>query len=509
MLTFSPIEALKSLGASATSSLSAPLNIQSRQVEVRRQIELIRNSDLLSENDRVTRSNFMAARSRNDSSVATLRSLTDKLNAVRKAAQGIQGGVGFLGFSFKTGNDRVVTGEVAKGTQVGNFDVVIDQLANSSTGQKATGTVNGAAFSSDSNTLVDAGGISGLTLHLLGTTPSTTTTSTVVTELGSLVSADANNEKIKLSSGTFSSLSDGTEVQLTGVALGGVAANTSYFVNKLGSGSHEIRLYDTKEHALAGGSAGRIDIGDGGPGTKINTVSTSNTTTKQGVTVVVGKSKEDAIGSAKAFFNAVADALNFVDSATAEGGSLHEDRTAVNAGTGLRHAILDGFSMFGNAIKSKATSNAISLDAGKLGNAFDADFTKVEDLFRNGNGIASRVESFSALTVNLGGTLDIRTNRLERNSTSFDDQLRELRNKAEEQRAKLLDAFSSIASSLSAVGRQSSFAAELGQDRAERNSSDPSISNIIKPRRGTISTGIDSKTLEVLRERFATTAATN
>ena len=204
--------------------------------------------------------------------------MSEKLNAVRKAAQGIAGGAGFFGFSFKTSDEAFATGTALKGTQVGDFKLTIDTLATATT--KASGTFTDAsgksvAFTSDkigSNTVTDAGGISGLTLQLKQTTaPATTTTTTTTTLTGLGNVGEANKSKdtlsIKKSDGdddddnakgvksdgdddddnakkikADNQVKQGDKVRFTGTAIGGVDANKDYFVRLDGD---KIKLFDT------------------------------------------------------------------------------------------------------------------------------------------------------------------------------------------------------------------------------------------------------------------------
>ena len=512
MDAFSPIEALKGFGASATSGQVAGSNLQS----IQKQLALIKRSDTLSDTERTSRSSLIQARASNDNSAAALRTLTDKLNVLRASAQGIRGGAGFIGFRFKTSDATVATGDAAKGTQVGNFQLSVDQLATATT--KASGTINingtDVAFQSDqigSNTVTNAGGIQGLTLNLLKTTPTVTSTSTTFGFLANIEEADRNNNKLELKDAEHggndqhgngqsnTSFKTGDEVQVTGVA--GLDPNKTFFVNKVGNGSEDIRLFDTKEHALAGGSTGRIDITANGDlsNATLNSVTRTTTTSKQTVTISVGRSKEDAIEAASNFFKAAADVLNFVDTATAQGGALAGDRTVGGVTTGLRQALQAGFSAFGSAVKTKGNSNAVNLDVNELGNSLDTNFAAVENVFRNGNGISSKVESFAAPLVRGGGIFDARTAGLTRESNSIDKQLGDLQATADQRKAKLTDSLSSIAGSILTVSRQSNFVSKLGQDKTTSTANRTTTAST-----SATLTGIDPKVLAAIRQRFGT-----
>ena len=529
-------------GTPQVAELSA-LKIQSRQVEIRNQIDAIRKADTLSEADKVRRSTLTAAKSFNDNSVKAFDTLSEKLNAVRIAARGITGGAGFFGFSFKSSDEAFATGTALKGTQVGDFKLTIDTLATANT--KASGTFTDAngktvAFTSDevgSNTVTDAGGITGLTLQLKQTTgpaTTTTTTTTTLTGLGSVRNAnkaqdtlsikksdgdddDDNAKKIKADGDddddnakkikADKQVKQGDKVRLTGTAIGGVDANKDYFVRLDGD---KIKLFDTLAHANGSGAEGLVDITANGEvkGASISRVTTTTTTTTttpaNAVTITVGREKWDAIAAAKDFFKAVSDALSFADSATAQGGALAGDRTAVSAATDLRRSVIGGFAAFGDGLKSKGKGNAITLDSATVDKIIDADFSKVESLFRDGNGIARKVEAFSARTLGVGGMVDTRLNGLNRSSSSIDNQLEELRVKAEDQRAKLLKSFAGIASSLSSVSKQSAFISQRGKDTNASTSQVISVGikrptlTLIKPN-VTNPTGLNAKLLEQFR----------
>ena len=432
MADFSPIQALQGLGGSAGSSQVAELSalkIQSRQVQIRDQIDAIRKADTLSEADKLRRSSLTAAKSFNDNSVKAFDTLSEKLNAVRKAAQGIAGGAGFFGFSFKSSDEAFATGTALKGTQVGDFKLTIDTLATATT--KASGTFTDAsgksvAFTSDkigSNTVTDAGGISGLTLQLKQTTaPATTTTTTTTTLTGLGNVGEANKSKdtlsIKKSDGdddddnakgvksdgdddddnakkikADNQVKQGDKVRFTGTAIGGVDANKDYFVRLDGD---KIKLFDTLANANGSGNTGLVDITANGDvkGASISRVTTTTTTTTpaNAVTITVGREKFDAIAAAKDFFSAINDALAFADSATAAGGALAGDRAAVSAATDLRRAVVGGFAAFGDGLKSKGKGNAVSLDSATVDKLLNTDSGEKPPTLFFGSGSATRIE---------------------------------------------------------------------------------------------------------------------
>ena len=490
------------------------------------------------------------------SQVSAFDTLSEKLNAVRKAAQGITGGAGFFGFSFKTSDEAFATGTALKGTQVGEFKLTIDKLATDTT--KASGTFTDAsgktvAFTSDkigSNTVTDAGGISGLTLQLKQTTApaittTTTTTTTTLTGLGSVGEANKSQDTLSIKKkedddkkvkdrkdedekkvedrkkeDDANTIKQGDRVRLTGTAIGGVDANKDFFV-RLGN-DNKVQLFDTLAHANGSGNTGLVDITANGDinGASISRVTTTTTTTTtttpaNTVTITVGREKFDAIAAAKDFFSAVTDALNFADSATAAGGALAGDRAAVTAATDLRRAVVGGFAAFGDGLKSKGKGNGVTLDSATVDKIIntDAGFSKVESLFRDGNGIARKVEAFSAQTLGVGGTIDTRINGLKRSSSSIDNQLEDLRVKAEDQRAKLLESFAGIASSLSSVGKQSDFISKRGQDsNGSTSNGSSSLSNPSSPLvKSTVTntTGFSTKFLEQFRLDHPVVTANN
>lgn len=424
------------------------------------QLAALKQADAFTESERTARSSLLAAQAARQDEAAALKALIAKLNSLRRHAQAIQGGAGFLGFTFLSSDATAVTGNAAAGTRVGAYEVAIKQLADTTTGRPAIFTVNGEEFTSDSNTIADAGGIAGLTLNLLEVTSATAPPPPPLLDVQSF---NASNEHLRLAE--TSGLQTGDLVQFSGDLrqIAGIDDTSSYFIKVEGA---DIVLFKTLADLQLNNP---VDIGNGN---RRGFQSVSGITVQEqlpsapqdAVMVTVGRSKEEAVAEVKQFFETLADVFNFIDVASTDGEALHRDETSAEIARKLRSAVGSALSTLGDAVQTNSANNQVTLDTGRLNSLLDANFDTVEAVFRNGNGIANRIEQALGQVSELTGPIGARLRSIRVQQTDTEQELSDLVKRSEERREELLSAFASIASTLIASNRQSHFVSRLAQD---------------------------------------------
>jgi flagellar capping protein FliD len=363
----------------------------------------------------------------------------------------------------------------------GTLEVNVLQLADPDAGKKATLEINGQQFTSDTNEFKNAGGIAGLDVTALQTTATNTTTNVTIpgsttTTSGPSVEVESYNQSAeKLRLNTTEGLSTGDSIKLSGDNIPGLNSNQTYYIDVHGQ---DLVLYDTKAHAEAGGSDGRIDLGTGQGGgfqeiedvsiAKQTTVTTPDvttevtTTTKNPLTVSVtagGGAADPAKTTVaiKEFVAAYNEVQQFLASQQGEGGALRNEPAVLNLNTGLRQGLLGAFaySELSGGLISSSQDNILTVEQTKLAQGVSGDVTRLAALFQDKtSGIAERT---TALISSWGGRLESRIGSLGSRVQTLDEQLARNARQIEEKRSEILKAFSGLGEHWLRIGQHKAF----------------------------------------------------
>jgi flagellar capping protein FliD len=418
---------------------------------------------------------------------SALTVLREKLSKLQTAAQkllpsSVENVFGKATSSVASSNNNAIRIDHGPSSWSGALQVDVLQLADAATGKKAVIEISGHQVTSDTNEFKNAGGIVGLDVTALQTTVTTTTTS--VTTPGStnttsgptnkVVSFNASAEKLRLQ--TANGLATGDAIKLSGEVISGLSSNQTYYVDVRGQ---DVVLYDTKAHAEAAGSEGRIDIGTGNGGgfqeveVEDLSIAKQTTVTTPGLTTEVTTSTKhpliitvNAGGAAdstkttvaiKQFVAAYNDVQKFLASQQAEGGALRNESSVLNLDTKLRQNLIGAFahSEFSRGLSSSARDDIFTVDDTILAQGVSGDVDRLAALFHNkASGIAERT---SELISSWSSPLHSRISALGSSIRTLDDQLARNVEKVEEKRNEIEKAFDGISKHSLHIGQHKTF----------------------------------------------------
>jgi flagellar capping protein FliD len=417
---------------------------------------------------------------------SALLALREKLSTLQTAAQKLRPSSGENVFakapsSATSSNTNAVRIDRGPSSWSGSLQVNVLQLADPPAGKKAILEINGQEFVSDTNEFKNAGGIAGLDVTALQTTL-TTTTNTVtipgstVTSSGPPIEVESYNasaEKLRLESAE--GLATGDAIKLTGGSIPGLNSNQTYYVDVRGP---DIVLYDTKAHAEAAGSEGRIDIGTGQGGgfqevdgvsiaqqTTVTTPAVTTevtTTTKNPLTLTTSAgggaaNPSKATAAIKEFVAAYNEVQNFLTNQQAEGGALRNEPSILNLDTGLRQGILGAFaySELSGSLASSSRHNNLTVEDATLAQGVSGDVERLAALFQDkDSGIAERT---NAVISSWSLPLESRIRSLGSSLQTLDEQLARNTKKIEDKRDEILKAFGNITEHSMRIGQHKAF----------------------------------------------------
>lgn len=451
---------------SSTSSAITALGLGSG-LDIEAIVDELVTAEMAPANNRVER-----AQESVDTQVSALATLKSALATFQDTYEALTTGSdsSFAAHTATSSNEDVLTATTDSDAVPGTYNITVDQLAQSH--QIISNTVSGGSSATV--------GTGTLTLSVGGESFSITIddSNSSLAGIRDAINSASNNTGVNA---TLVYGTDGASLVLTSAETG--ADNTITVAASGGDGGLSALAYSDTNTAnytveqeaqdaivtIAGiehsSSTNTISDAIDGITLELNEAAPSET-----IRLQVENDTDSVVSKVNSFitaYNTLAtqlDSLGSYDSETGESGALFGDSLLKNLSSQLRHALTDTVSSATGSYNSLAslgitfdTDGQLTLDEDKLESALASDFDAVTNVLGASDGVIERVNSLIDTTLASDGSIEVRSNSLDKQQDSIDAEKEEIELRAAVIEQRYLDKYNAMDSLLAELENLSSY----------------------------------------------------
>jgi flagellar hook-associated protein 2 len=367
--------------------------------------------------------------------VSALGKLKSALSTFQSSLTSLLGGSGFSARNVSSANEEVLTATATATAALGNYQVEVQQLAQSQ--QLISGNfVGGATAVVGTGTLSISSGAKSVSIAV-------SSSNNTLAGIRDAINSAANNQAV---SATLVYGQSGAQLVLTALQTGAAAGvtiaasggdgglaqltwgvgNVSHYTQKQAAQDAIIKVSGVEHHSATN------QINDAIDGVTLSLVSSKPGTD---IAVSIGNDSEHVVSLVKSFITAYNTLqtslapLDSYDASTRQAGAFFGDAMYSGLQRQIRHALADsvlGVTGVYNSLASlgitTGVDGALSMNESKLRSALSADFKTVSNVFSGSGGVLARVNSQITNSLLTGGGVAARNSSLSVRQTAINNE---------------------------------------------------------------------------------------